>query len=110
MSILRDSCAYFSRAVLIVVNLVIYLALYGLVGTMPDENMQDRDIRGRMAENVEVKPAFGEPDTPSLVENKVIVLGEPDSFNSAIDMAYFGQGYQQAKEDLWGLEMLRRRA
>lgn len=40
----------------------------------------------------------------------MVVLGDPDDFNSAIDMAYFGQGYQQAKEDLWGMEMLRRRA
>lgn len=47
-------------------------------------------------------------NAPSLMASKVVVDGNPADFNEAIRLAYFGQGYEQAKHDLWGLDQLRR--
>ena len=50
-SLLRDSCCNLVRLILILFNLIIYLALYGLMGTVVPENndlslkvMQDDEV------------------------------------------------------------------
>ena len=102
MSILGNSCTLFTRMILITVNLVIYLVLWGLLGTIPDfENNKVEEYRSKMIFNSQVD---------STMQNKIDVHGDFDSFDTALEHVYFKQGYLLAKEDLLNLELLRRRA
>ena len=85
MSILRDSCVNFARAVLIIVNIIIYLALWGLLGTESDDT-------GTSSQEIHEIVKLVDVDAP-ILKSKVVVGGQPEDFNEAIRLAYFGQGY-----------------
>ena len=104
MGIIRDSCVIYSRAVIIIINLLIYFVLYALLYDMPDLEASDKAKAYQETVHVDT---VGFSNAPSVLTNRIIVDGEPKDFNEAIIKAYFGQGYQQAKEDLYGLETLR---
>ena len=51
--------------------------------------MKDKEFYEKAHERVKL-----EHQTSTLVPNRVVVTGEPESFDEAIQSAYFGQGYQ----------------
>ena len=40
--------------------------------------------------------------------NKLVIPEQVTNQEGAMNLVYFGQGYEQAKQDLWGLDQLRR--
>ena len=87
MSILGDSCRLFTRMLLITVNLVIYLGLWGLLGTIPDYQKKKVD---QYHHKVRVN---SQDSTDSDLQNKIVVHDEFDNYDAAFEPVYYDQGY-----------------
>ena len=103
MSLIRDSCVFYSRVLLIGLNLLVYVIMYALLSDVSQIEMSDR----MQSYYEQVKVNEVEAYQTGALQNKIVLNGDPQDFNEQMKLVYFGQGYQQAKEDLWGMSELR---
>ena len=114
LELLRSSCLLYIRVILITCNLIIYLALYGALKSVDYQviNTSDtlfRDLRddGSVIEEKQIKYGLRIQKITKNGYSASKVIGNSETDQS---VASFGQGYAQADDNLWDLELMRRQA